>query len=169
MCTMANELASKLRAKKPEPAQSKVLSSQQKAFVQAVAKGDSVAAASLRAGYAHKTSGYELMKVPAIANAVVTEKAKFEADAQMDRKQVMEGFKEAIEMAKLMADPQAMIAGWREVGKMCGYYAPIETKLKVDITGNVTMTRLTQMSDAELLELIEKGANGNQPQLTDAS
>ena len=94
---------------------------------------------------------------------ILAYKAKFErqyeAAAQMSRQKVMEGFKESIEMAKLMAEPMTMIAGWREIGKLCGYYAPVETRVKVDVSGNVTMNQLTQMTDAELLEMIEKGKN----------
>ena len=146
----------------------KTLTSQQKHFVREVVKGESVLSAALRAGYSHGETGYQVIKVPAVEHAIAVGKAQFEADAQMNRKQVMEGFKEAIEMAKLMADPTAMISGWREIGRMCGYYAPVETKLKIDVTGNVTMTRLTQMSDAELIEMIEKGAKTPEtPLLTD--
>lgn len=143
----------------------KPLTPTQKLFVEAVAKGDSISAASLRAGYNHDVSGYQALKAPNVRKALALEKAKYETAAQMTRVEVMEGLKEAIDMARLMSEPMAMIAGWREVGKMCGYYAPVETKLKIDITGNVTMSRLTAMSDTELLELIEKGANGNQPTL----
>jgi len=146
----------------------KPLTVKQRQFAEAWAKGESIPNASLRAGYADDHLGYRLARMPNILALKHQYELKYEADAQMDRKQVMEGFKEAIEMAKLMADPTAMISGWREIGKMCGYYAPVETKVKIDITGNVTMTRLTQMSDAELLELIEKGKPAvDTPLLTD--
>lgn len=147
----------------------KPLTDRQKAFVQSWAKGNSIGRAALDAGFADDGVGYRLARQPNVLKMRAEMAAQYEADAQMDRKQVMEGFKEAIDMARLMAEPANMIAGWREIGKLCGYYAPVETKLKVDITGNVTMTRLTQMSDAELLELIERGATGVQNQLPDAS
>lgn len=168
---MANRSAAvKSRPKhNPDASPDKPLSAQQLEFVREIAKGSPVSVATLRAGYSHDTTGFQMIKVPAVAAAIAREKAKFEADAQMDRKQVMEGLKEAIDMARLQAEPMSMIAGWREIGKMCGYYAPVETKLKIDVTGNVTMTRLTQMSDADLLELIEKGATGAQPQLPNPS
>ena len=143
----------------------KPLTEKQKAFVHSWAKGNTVGRACLDAGYADDGLGYRMARQPNILKLKTELSAQYEADAQMDRKQVMEGLKEAIDMARLMSEPMAMIAGWREVGKMCGYYAPVETKIKVDITGNVTMTRLTQMTDAELLELIEKGASAPQ-QLT---
>jgi hypothetical protein len=61
----------------------------------------------------------------------------------------------AEEMAKVQADPTAMIAGLREVGKMCGYYEPVKKQIDVNITGNVVMERLNRLSDADLLKLIE--------------
>ena len=72
----------------------------------------------------------------------------------MTRKRVMEGLLEGVEMAKLMAEPSAMIAGWREIGKMCGYYEPVTKRIDLNVTGNVTMQRLERLSDAELLKLI---------------
>lgn len=142
----------------------KPLTDKQKAFVHSWAKGNSISRATLDAGFADDGLGYRLARQPNILALKAQLSAQYEEAGQMDRKQVMEGLKEAIEMAKLMAEPAAMIAGWREIGKMCGYYAPVETKLKIDVTGNVTMTRLTQMSDTELLELIEKGNQNVQPQ-----
>lgn len=142
----------------------RALTTSQKEFVRFMGQGETVFSASKKADI-NPTYAYALMKRPYVAKLVDAERLRYEEAAQMDRKQVMEGFKEAIEMAKLMSEPANMIAGWREIGKMCGYYAPVETKLKIDVTGNVTMTRLTQMSDAELLELIEKGAKAAEPEL----
>lgn len=143
----------------------KPLTTKQRQFVEAWAKGDSIPNACLRAGYSDDGIGYRLARMPNILALKHEYEAEYEQAAEMDRKQVMEGFKEAIEMAKLMADPTAMISGWREIGRMCGYYAPVEARVKIDITGNVTMTRLTQMTDAELLEMIERGAKRDDPQL----
>jgi hypothetical protein len=147
----------------------KPLTEKQKAFVASWAKGNTIGRACLDAGYSDDGLGYRLARMPNVLALKAQYEAKYEATAEMDRKQVMEGLKESIEMAKLMSEPATMIAGWREIGKLCGYYAPVETKVKVDITGNVTMTRLTQMTDAELLEMIEKGASGNHIQLPDGS
>jgi hypothetical protein len=143
----------------------KPLTDQQKRFVKFWAEGESKSNAAIKAGYSEDNVAFRLVRMPNILALKAKYEAQYEKAAEMDRKQVMEGFKEAIEMAKLMADPTAMISGWREIGKMCGYYAPVETKLKIDVTGNVTMTRLTQMTDAELLELIEKGSQASSPQL----
>ena len=93
--------------------------------------------------------------------------AKYEAENQMTRKRVMDGFLEAIDMAKLMAEPASMISGWREIGKLCGYFAPVETRVKVDVSGNIVLDRLNSMSDAELLEVISKSATPLIEDITD--
>lgn len=143
----------------------KPLTDKQKAFVQSWAKGNSISRASLDAGFADDGIGYRLVRMPNVLALKAQLSARYEETAEMDRKQVMDGLKESIEMAKLMSEPTAMIQGWKVIAQMCGYMAPVETKLKIDVTGNVTMTRLTQLSDAELLEMIEKGAQNASPQL----
>ena len=77
----------------------------------------------------------------------------------------LDGFKEAIEMARLMAEPANMIAGWREIGKMCGYYAPVETRVKVDVSGNIVLDKMNSLTDAELLKIISQGSEYASPQL----
>ena len=143
----------------------KPLSDKQKAFVASWAKGNNIGRASLDAGFADDGIGYRLVRMPNVLKLKAEYEAKYEADAQMSRKKVMDGFLEAIDMAKLMAEPATMISGWTAVAKMCGYMAPIEHKMKVDVTGNVTMQKLTAMSDAELLEMIERGPRNDGAQL----
>ncbi len=136
----------------------KPLTQQQKLFVEHWAKGDSKGSAALKAGYNDESPGYRLCRQPNVLAAYREEKKKYEAAADMDRKQVMEGLKEGIDMARMQSDPATMITGWKTIGQMCGYFAPVETRLKIDVTGNVTMSRLSALSDAELLELIEQGS-----------
>lgn len=145
----------------------KPLTDKQKAFVESWARGNSIGRASLDAGFADDGIGYRLVRQPNVLKLKAELSAKYEETAEMSRKKVMDGLIESIEMAKLMAEPSTMIQGWKTVAQMCGYMAPVETKLKIDVTGNVTMSRLTQMSDAELLELIEKGnQNASTPALS---
>lgn len=155
----AEEMAEVISPDKP-------LTEKQRLFVEHWAKGDSIQSASRRAGYNDSgTIAYRLVKMPNILKLKHEIEAKWEADNQMTRKRVMDGMLEAIEMAKMMAEPASMIAGWREVGKICGYYAPVEHKVKVDVTGNVIVDRLNSLSDAELLKIIQGGAQAALPGL----
>lgn len=137
----------------------KPLTDKQKLFVKLWAQGESITSASVKAGYNDGASiAYRMVRMPNI----LALKAKYEAEwieeNQMSRKRVMDGMLEAIEMAKLMAEPASMISGWREIGKICGYYAPVEVKMKVDVTGNIMLDKMNGMSDAELLKVITEQA-----------
>ena len=150
--TSTNEGAMSISPDKP-------LTEKQKLFVKFWAEGDSITAASVRAGYNDGASiAYRMVKMPNVLKLKAQYEAKYEEESQMSRKKVMDGFMEAIEMAKLMAEPASMISGWREIGKMCGYFAPVEHKVKVDVTGNIILDRMNSMTDAELLKVISQGA-----------
>jgi hypothetical protein len=120
------------------------------------------AAAAVRAGYSPKTArqiGHRLLTHVDIANAVRDGEADIAAKAQLTRATVMRGFQEAIEVGRLKADPSAMIAGWREIAKMCGYYAPERKQVEVVSTAALELNaRLELLTDAELAKLIADGA-----------
>lgn len=92
-------------------------------------------------------------KHPLVRQKIAEESKKYEAEAQMSRNKVMTGLLEAIEAAKKASDPMAMIAGWREVAKMCGYYAPEVKRLELSVDQKRKVEDLRQMSDEELLRL----------------
>lgn len=132
------------------------LTEKMRLFVKFWAEGETILSASHRAGYTDSgTYCYRLAKDPAILKLYHAEKAKYEEACQMTRKRVMDGLLEGIEMAKTMAEPGNVIAGWREVGKMCGYYEPTKREIQINVKGDVTMKHLTKMSDAELLKLVK--------------
>lgn len=139
----------------------KPLTDQQKAFVRAWAQGESIPTALMRAGYSVKDNsiGYRMAKMPNILALYNKEKLAYEEASQMTRKRVMDGLLEAVEMAKLMSEPASMVSGWREIGKMCGYYEPKKVTVDVNVTGNIVHERLNRLSDADLLKIIqEQGA-----------
>ena len=137
----------------------KPLTDKQRKFVQLWAQGESIMSASVRAGYADGgTLAYRLVKMPNVLKLYHEEKTKYEAAGDMTRKKVMDMLLESYDMAKLMAEPASMVSAAREIGKMCGYYAPVESRVKVDVSGNVMLDRLNNLSDAELLKLISDGS-----------
>ena len=105
------------------------------------------------------TAAYEWMRHPKIERAIAERRAEYAAASQVTKKRVIDGFLESIEMAKIKADPLTMIAGWREVGKMCGFYEPTKAKIEVSVQGQVLIQRLNAMSDEELLKLAEGDPN----------
>lgn len=132
------------------------LTEKQKKFAVEWAHGESVYSASVRAGYADNgKSSYIMTKDPAILKIYHREKALYEASCQMTRKKVMDGFLEAADMARTLADPVALTGAFRELGKMAGYYEPVKRTLDINISGDVTMKKLECMSDADLLKLVK--------------
>ena len=144
----------------------KPLTDKQKLFVKYWAEGESILSASSRAGYADGASmAYRMTHMPNVLALKAKYAAEYEATAEMSRKKVMDMHLEAFEMAKLMAEPATMVSAAREVGKMCGYYAPVEHRVKVDVTGNIILDRMNSLSDAELLKVISSAAPPPTPML----
>ena len=50
-----------------------------------------------------------------------------------------------------------MIAGWREIGKMLGYYAPERKQVQLSVDARAQRNELARMTDAELAQLIVDG------------
>ena len=143
----------------------KPLTLQQREFAKLWASGESIASATVRAGYADEGFGYRMARMPSILRVYQAEKAAYEQASQMTRKKVMDGLLEAVEMAKLMAEPATMVSGWREIGRMCGYYEPVKHTLDINIKGDVTLRQLNSMSDAELLKALHSDAPRALPNL----
>jgi hypothetical protein len=132
------------------------LTEKQRLFVHYWASGESVDFAAKKAGFDSQSYGHQLKVMPKIRNLYDAEKAKYIEAAQVTREDVINGFKEAIADAKLMSEPATMIAGWREIGKLCGFYEPKRVDLNINMNGNVVLERMNKMSDAELLKIINE-------------
>lgn len=113
-------------------------------------------AAARMAGYGDSAStATALMKNPKVQRAIAEERREYAIASGMTKQKVIDGFSEAIDLGRIKGDPIAMIAGWREIGKMCGFYEPTKTKVEVSVSGQVLIQRLNSMSDEELLQLAE--------------
>lgn len=127
---------------------------QQRLFIKEWAGGESIKSAAVRAGYLDNGSyAYQvLVKNPEVIAQYQAIKAKFEQSANMSREKVMGMLQESYDMAKTLAEPASMVAAVREIGKMCGYYAPVEKKITIE--GNLALDKMNRLSDQELLELV---------------
>lgn len=132
------------------------MTDQQKQFIEHVLKGDPPQLAARKAGYqSPKQQAYTILKSPKMQAAIRFCYHKYGQAAQMTRKRVMDGLLEAIEMAKLQADAGNMVNGWREIGRMCGYYAPEVKKIDISVTTRRVVDQLETLSDDALLEMVE--------------
>jgi len=129
-----------------------------KRFIQNVALGMTQTQAARSAGYAFPTvEGHQLMKRPEVVAAIREEQGKYEHKANMSRKKVMDGLLEAVDIARTMSEPASMVAAWREVAKICGYYAPETKQINLSINGAVQVSQIENMSDEELVKAILEG------------
>ena len=131
------------------------LTPQQKIFVDRIVKGSAPNTAARAAGYSTPESqGYSILKSPKVQDAIRFLYRKYERASDMTRKKVMDGFLEAVEMAKIQAVPSDMIAGWREIAKMCGYYAPEVKKIEINVTTRRVIDQMETLSDDDLLQMV---------------
>jgi hypothetical protein len=133
------------------------LNEQQRTFVNLVVRDKlNPTAAARQAGYANYSGVVSnLMSNAKIQHAIALEREEFARASMMTKKKVIDGFTEAIDMARLKADPMVMVAGWREIAKMCGFYEPTRHKLEVSVSGEVVIQKLQQLDDRQLLALAD--------------
>ena len=132
----------------------------QEKFAEAYARGMSGPAAARHAGSKDQEgTAFLMLNKPHVVNRIHELRKVYEEQGRMTKKKVMDGFVEAIEIAKLKGEAQAMVSGWREIARMCGYYEPVKHKLEVDVSGKVIVQKLQGLSDAELLRLAEGDAD----------
>ena len=115
-----------------------------------MAKGDAARAA----GYSDAAGEAKVLeKLPAISEAMAAERAKNARYAGVSRQDVIDGIKDAIDQAKLLAEPMAQIAGWREIAKICGHYAPEVKELRLTGSQEAKLREMQALTDDQLLEL----------------
>ena len=116
--------------------------------------------AAIRAGVA--PAGAHVWASRALRKAKVSAAlhARQTADAarlSIQREDVLNGLVEAAAMAKLQCDPAGMVAAWKQVGHLMGFYSPERIKVDMSVQGQTLVNQLERFSDAELLALMASG------------
>jgi hypothetical protein len=108
---------------------------------------------ALRAGGYHPSNGKNVIRQEDVQGHLTAARQELEEITTIKRLDVLNIFLEAINMARIQADPANMIGGAREIAKMMGYNEP--EKKVVEFTGddNVLKSKIRQMSDEDLYEL----------------
>lgn len=86
-------------------------------------------------------------------SALDIEHRRSQTVVNMDRKNVMKGMLEAVDMAKDMRQPSSMISGWREIGRMCGFYEPERREIKLSVNSAQLVEELKNLPRERLLEI----------------
>lgn len=101
------------------------------------------------------TSPGYVAKKPAVIEAREALREIVHARVDITKEDVLEGFKDAIGQAKLLADPMSQIAGWREIGKMMGFDAPREVNIKISADVRTMRRQIQQLADEDLVEMLK--------------
>ena len=133
-----------------------ILTSMQADLVDATLQGKDKAAACAAAGYASPFAKQDApFKSEKVQLALREARSELSSAAQITRADVIDGFMEAINIARLAADPASMIKGWSETAKVLGLYAPEVKKIEMSMNQQRLQSKFESMSDADLVDIIE--------------
>ena len=100
-------------------------------------------------------SPYALLKRPHIIAAREQARLAVRGRTNFTREDVVAGLKEAIDQAKILADPMAQIAGWREMAKILGFDKTPNVHLHMTGTIDNVRKQIAGMSTEELMRQME--------------
>jgi phage terminase small subunit len=96
------------------------------------------------------------LKSPDFRRQLEIEHRRTERVSGMNRKQVLAGIMDAIDLAKSLKQPAAMITGWKEVGRMCGFYEPERREILLTGDKKDFIREVKAMTTAQLLEHVRR-------------
>lgn len=130
------------------------LNPMQEKYVEARAKGVNQKQSALIAGYAPEANDNVSVEDSTTVQEKLAEIRKEAAtNAKVTKDDVVQWLMDAAEMAKVMADPQGLVAAARELGKMLGFYAPEVKKVTHGLDKNSLRAVLDEMTDEDLIRL----------------
>lgn len=136
------------------------LTPRQRLFVDEYVLCNNASEAARRAGYSERTAraiACEILTKPDVQEAIRAVKAENAARLDLARQDVLAGIVEAIEMARVMSDPTAMLAGYRDLARMCGFNEPEVHRVSVNPAGSALLAKIAAMPDEELVALVSGG------------
>lgn len=114
------------------------------------------AAARLAGSKKPSRDGKDWIKDPDILAQVKQLQAENRKNSELTRKDVMTNLIDAYQLARTMADPQAMIRAMAEVNRMSGFYAPEKKILELSDGSKRMQEQLDDLTKEQLLELLDK-------------
>lgn len=129
------------------------LSKQQAIYVAARAKNHTKQESAIMAGYKVEENGVvKVERSEKVQTALTDARTETAKALKVTKEMIAQGFLDAAEMARVMADPQAMVRAYSELGKMLGMYAEEKKKVTHEI-GEKTLDALKGLPDHELAKL----------------
>lgn len=131
-----------------------ILTPQQEKFLQGLRMGFDEKRAASYAQYKNPArAAFDNRRHPVVSERMREIKAEHERRAMVQKEDVEKIILDAVDLARVSADPSAMIRGAAELSKMNGLYAP--EKKQVEVTGKMKhiQEQYRQMDDEELLRI----------------
>ena len=94
---------------------------------------------------------------PHIVQARELVKRELRGNLGFTREDIVAGYQDAIGMAKMIADPVAMIAGWKETAKILGLDAPQRIDINLQASIEVQQAQIRTLSTEDLLKRLGAG------------
>lgn len=136
------------------------LSDRRGAFAIAYSRHHNASQAAREAGYAQgcaSVTGTRLLANASVLARIGELEAQTALDMGISRDRLLLELQGAATLAKEKREPMAMIAAWREIAKICGFYHPARVRVAVDLSGQGELARMDRMTDSELMAIIVKG------------
>ena len=135
------------------------LSPRQEKFVEHYSLCGNAAEAARLAGYSARSAKVQACRLTN-DNRVIAEIAKrrraYQQELQITKDDVVVGLLNAIQLAKEQQNPSAMISGFSQVAKLCGFYEPDVSRIEISDESLCLRHQFAAMSDDELLAVIAR-------------
>lgn len=135
------------------------LSPRQEKFVEHYSLCGNAAEAARLAGYSARSAKVQACRLTN-DNRVIAEIAKrrraYQQELQITKDDVVVGLLNAIQLAKEQQNPSAMISGFSQVAKLCGFYEPDVSRIEISDESLRLRHQFAAMSDDELLAVIAR-------------
>jgi len=98
----------------------------------------------------------DLNKNPKVQRELQVQQQLLAEEVEISRADVLRGLQAAINRAQVQAEPATEIAGWKEIAKILGYYAPEKKQLVLSEGQDKLLRKLESLPTEELLKLAER-------------
>lgn len=136
----------------------KTLSPKQAEFLHAFAATPyaSISALCKQVGVKNSQVTYWKKNSAAFKAAMEKEYNRSQQVANVNRKTIIRGLLDAVDLAKDMRQPTGMISGYKEIGRMCGFYEPERREIRLSVDSKQLLEELQTLPKERLLEMLNE-------------
>lgn len=131
----------------------KPLTAKQQKIVEAKLEGKTDFGAVRAVGHTGNSSA--AARTEEVKQALAIARSEITSQTTLTRLDVIDGILDAIQLARLAAEPASMIQGYDKLAKIMGFYAPETIKVEVSVSQERLRQKMESMSDEDLLRMAE--------------